>query len=1230
MKVIKDRDLALLTGVWGLKNQYYLTLSGLTCFDLDHPEIPLLEKEMWALVKKALGKGQVLDAGMPKGNGEVLAYGQCHAPDGKTRPASTVSIRVGPIEKKLLVFGNRNWKMMGERAVGVTDPEPFVTMPITYKYAFGGPEFERNPVGKGTAPVQDDSGKSLHPLPNIENPDRVIGSHKDRPDPAGFEPYPVDWPQRRRYTGTYDQVWLDTRWPFYPEDFNPAFFNTGPRDQQVKGYFKGGEEVEIVNMHPEEAVIRSRLPGDRIRFFLTRAKTPASGPEDTVFEEIKAQLDTVWLFPEWKKGIILYRGTAPTVDDEGSDAIRVYLAREEPDQTPQPIEYYLEDQKRRLDRTVRVDQTPIDRAKEKLAATLDRFAKLPEEIAQKQAQAFGRVPKNPPTTPAEKFESARNQLANTSAFLDRMETMAGQFRKQYGHMVKVNTGSIDHMRKKLGDLSEKIDQAQARVEEETAKALEAKKNIEAHARAQAPKLKAAGADVDVDAVLKGPPGERWRKAAFTFLEKCRRHMAESPEIQAPVQALGLNAGTRRKYYLGYHPETSRPDPDTWGWENSTDPVEIPAGMVIPYFKGGQPAGIVIRPGDPLDTSQDRVIKGSKDIPLMLGSGEGRACLRVAGDMEALLVHQETRGLVTVVALKDPVPPADDDMAGQIKDAPIFLVLFSSLEKEGREKWPDWTAAFPNAVRIDPPEGLDPIPARQAGVDLEKWIRDALPEGMVPPETPKTKPEDLKPGAPLPKLDIGGMRAAFEKEGRAMAARIKAEAGIKKNEIIETGKTAVKKAGLDPGPLSDPPKVPSVKELIAGSSAMAAALAQSRDRLKAADKLTPELDRQYQEHMGKIKAMAQKSAAHFEKGQAEIEAASKKLAHPMPEWAREMQKEQGINPETGAYLSREEVIERYQRGESLSGKNLSGLDLSGLDLSGIDLSRANLMKTKFIGTKLEGADISGILGNGADFSQAVLQKARIVNSLLSKAILKEADLSEADLSRSLLQEADLTGARLFKTTLRLTFFNKTILSGVEFKETRGGRAVFKEAVVDQAVFTGADLTKAVFMNMALDQADFSGVTAPTASFMAVSGRKVCFARSHLDGVRFIKGSSLPEVDFTQCDFGKACFMNSEFEAADFRGSRFHKGYIQNCKLTSANFHHVPAHHTRFLKSDLTGADMVGLNLFQGSFRKTRLTETNLTGSNLFGVDFFKSILGHTRFDLANLKRTQLENRTDLLK
>ena len=139
-------------------------------------------------------------------------------------------------------------------------------MPINYQNAFGGPDFPENPVGKGMIP--DATGKT--PRPNVQDHGHLIISPRDRPPPAGFAAYPLDWPQRQQYAGRVDENWLLNDWPHFPMDTNWELFNAAPEDQRLPGFFTGDEKIEIMHMHPGKAVLPSSLPGLRPRLFVNQ------------------------------------------------------------------------------------------------------------------------------------------------------------------------------------------------------------------------------------------------------------------------------------------------------------------------------------------------------------------------------------------------------------------------------------------------------------------------------------------------------------------------------------------------------------------------------------------------------------------------------------------------------------------------------------------------------------------------------------------------------------------------------------------------------------------------------------------------------------------------------------------------------------------------------------------------------------------------------------------------
>jgi hypothetical protein len=188
---------------------------------------------------------------------DVLVLGQAHAPKGKPTTAVDVNLKVTNINKTLRVTGNRTWKTMG--LAKMSEPETFITMPISYERAYGGKDDSdpdenkhswdvRNPVGvsfaKSAAFLND------KPAPNVEYPNAMVNMLARSGTPAGFGPLACHWQPRVKWAGTYDQKWQKERQPLYPEDFDDRFFQCAPADQQTTEMLNGGEKVELTNLTP--------------------------------------------------------------------------------------------------------------------------------------------------------------------------------------------------------------------------------------------------------------------------------------------------------------------------------------------------------------------------------------------------------------------------------------------------------------------------------------------------------------------------------------------------------------------------------------------------------------------------------------------------------------------------------------------------------------------------------------------------------------------------------------------------------------------------------------------------------------------------------------------------------------------------------------------------------------------------------------------------------------------
>jgi uncharacterized protein YjbI with pentapeptide repeats len=336
VKTIKPQRLSVLHRTFDNDGKSFFVPSVLVFFGFEAPDVPLHEVNLWKLIGEELGGEAALDECMKKAQGELIVTGRAY-PRGGPQPACAVRLTLGRIHKELYVVGDRHWR----RGVA-TDPEPFEEMPIAWSRAFGGEGFEKNPLGKGAAPVRDaKTGEAVHALPNVENPKRLVRAPGDRPEPVGFGPIDMTWPQRAKKRGTYDNAWLEKRFPGFPDDLDWTFFNVAPPDQWLEGLFEGGEPFELVNLHPSASTQSSRLPRLSPRCFITR-----TGVEG--LEEVPLGLDTVHLFPHRGRGVCFYRGLVQVREDDASDVAVLVAACERPGE-PRPISHYAEVVARRLD-----------------------------------------------------------------------------------------------------------------------------------------------------------------------------------------------------------------------------------------------------------------------------------------------------------------------------------------------------------------------------------------------------------------------------------------------------------------------------------------------------------------------------------------------------------------------------------------------------------------------------------------------------------------------------------------------------------------------------------------------------------------------------------------------------------------------------------------------------------------------------------------------------------------
>jgi len=191
---------------------------------------------------------------------DVLVEGSAFAPRGEPVHKLDISLEVkNHFSKTLRVSGNREWQQQGLTIVA-TEPEAFTTMPLVYERAFGGedaalvetpaPQWStHNPVGSGYSSKH--AAAEGIALPNVEYPEQLIDSWKQRPNPAGLGPVAGHWQPRVGFAGTYDEHWQRQRHPLLPLDFDSRYFQCAPADQQMQGFAVGGEHIRVTNLCPQ-------------------------------------------------------------------------------------------------------------------------------------------------------------------------------------------------------------------------------------------------------------------------------------------------------------------------------------------------------------------------------------------------------------------------------------------------------------------------------------------------------------------------------------------------------------------------------------------------------------------------------------------------------------------------------------------------------------------------------------------------------------------------------------------------------------------------------------------------------------------------------------------------------------------------------------------------------------------------------------------------------------------
>lgn len=1241
MKVYKDNQHCVTLHPFSWRGKRYLMVCVGLYAGLD-PEGGVsrvrTEQEFWKEVPgvfAALAQAPVVDICLPKPGGEVLVAGFCRAPGKALVPAQEVAFRVGDVHRRIAVFGDRERLPGG----GCGDPLPFSAMPLIWERAFGGPNFPANPAGLGL----DADNRPLQTLPNLEDPDQLLLSRDDRPRPVCPFPLDIANPERRALSGTYDQHWIDTRWPAYPDDCDPAFFYSAQPAQRLHTnsgatpFFRGDEPVEIIGMHHEFPHIRSRLPRARQRAFVktTEAFTPFApltpggkngakprlpylkdldGPG--LFREVELHCDTVWLFPDLLGAFVLHRGLIPVADDELDDVLRVLVVTEDPSDAPKSLEYYHEELKKRAHPSVEIDLAPFAAAQARISKAVKMARDVPKLLAKIKRDALGQSPVMPLSL-GDMAHSAQKTIATGRATLDQLEKQMLAQREQFSHLMSFDLSVFPRMRAMLDAQEQNLNQTLRKADAELRRMDEQIKKGTAPMQARVDALlrvppdagpreivekKALAERLDSElakldnltpegVLCSTPPLNPWHDRGFPLVIAARRALRRNDHALSRLAEMGLESRTIERIWLGHAPKALTDKAENWGLppDPAAPEFTLPAGLYVPRFAGKALSALRVYPWPDQDPGSPRglgadagsilLVPGSDETPLSLPAAHPGGAVIAAPEDLSALFTEQECGDFCHIAAA-----AHPKALAAVEDLPPLL-----------PEAPKENGGLPLLVILPPlPQGKSLFaPWREAfPAAIPLYLPAGCPHVVALTEKghrlrrlvlDALPPELAKPhdfDFPLPPRDRPPEPFTLN---LPLPTREELQGHI--NALIQE----VRSHFPDPQTMLEETLAKCKPAILARLKSMnlpPEAFARARAALDA-----PAPPSAGPSTVAEITARSLAGLADMKKRlppTAPPAVKAKFLAA-----LEEAEKKTRFLGETLAPLDalREDGLARleaFKKGD-LPEDIKAAFAKKGMDPNALKPLSREEVKAVLAGNKnLERRNLQGLDLSGLDFSGA-----NLAHALCGKANFQNCRMDRADFTFTLAHEADFTGATFREAAFKQTVLQKARLRQADFSASRMELTTLGECDCAEALFDGADL-------------------------------KLCtFAKATLDGARFGKAllslCSFSEMTAAGADFSGIRAFKCLFQKADLQGANFREAALNECLFqmtTAVGVSLAGAELRKFYTdadTDLSGADFSGADLREASLRMSRFC----------GADFYNANLENALIAQCDLSRARLD-------
>jgi hypothetical protein len=228
------------------------------------------------------------------------------------------------------------------------------------------------------------------------------------------------------------------------------------------------------------------------------------------------------------------------------------------------------------------------------------------------------------------------------------------------------------------------------------------------------------------------PEHRWQNRALHWLAKFQMGLHSDAGLMT-LENRGLRYGTGARYRLGLNTETTFDLPKDWGltpWTNERNHpgrVFLPAGLVIPNFRGNNLISLKIRRSDwtnDADFKKYHVVRGSGAASLVFDDGLAKPICVVESELDAILVHQAADDLCTVIALGSASNRPDAKAVELLEKAPLILCALD-YDRAGFGGWCWLKEHFQQAKFWPVCKGKDPTAMHLSGVSVRTWIEAGL-------------------------------------------------------------------------------------------------------------------------------------------------------------------------------------------------------------------------------------------------------------------------------------------------------------------------------------------------------------------------------------------------------------------------------------------------------------------------------------------------------------------------